>query len=177
MRCGGDIYEYCGAGNRLSVYVLNGTVITTSTSATGTVTGTAIETATSTPIPTSYPDGWTSQGCWVDGLNGRILTHQQTDDQQNTLESCVSTCAAAGYVIAGVEYGVQCFCDDYVYNGGALATDQADCNVACPGNATEYCGAGDRISMISKGTPEVYAAPGPQRSGLPSGWEYQGCLE
>lgn len=183
MTCGGNAYEYCGAGNRLSVYVLNGTVTSSSTSVTsGTPTSTistsaSVSVSISTPSATGFPAGWTYQGCWLDGVNGRILSYQQPDDQQNTLQSCVATCAAAGYTIAGTEYGVQCFCDNFVYNGGSLATSQSDCNVACPGNTAENCGAGNRLSMYSKGTPQVYSAPAAQTSGLPTGWSYQGCLQ
>lgn len=177
MVCGGDSTELCGAGNRLSVYVLNGTSVITPSS----LTATAIVTSTSVSDPTSsatgFPSGWTSQGCWVDGANGRILSHQQADNQQNTLQSCVATCAAAGYTIAGTEYGVECHCDNFVYNGGSLAASQSDCNVACPGDLSEDCGAGSRISMYSKGTPQVYAPPAAQKSGLPTGWAYQGCLQ
>ena len=127
-------------------------------------------------------------GCWVDGLNGRILTKQQPDNAQNTLESCVQTCASLGYTIAGAEYGTECCeftippesiyplmsldCDNFVYNGGALAAAQTDCNIPCPGKSSEMCGAGGRISMYSKGTPTVYAAPAPQKVGLPTGWGY-----
>ena len=35
------------------------------------------------------------------------MMYQQNDNQQLTVESCVSTCAGLGYSVAGMEYGVQ----------------------------------------------------------------------
>ncbi|KAH6711606.1 hypothetical protein BKA61DRAFT_554745 [Leptodontidium sp. MPI-SDFR-AT-0119] len=183
--CGGDAYEYCGAGNRLTVYVLNGTALPSSSSvsssstklSTGVSSTVSLSSSSTAPASTGFPTGWTSQGCWVDGLTGRILTKQQPDNAQNTLESCVQTCAGLGYTIAGAEYGTECYCDNFVYNGGALAAAQTDCNIPCPGKSSEMCGAGGRISMYSKGSPTVYAAPAPQKVGLPTGWGYAGCIQ
>lgn len=186
MLCAGDSSEFCGAGGRLTVYAVSGTAPpTTSAGSTPTPTSTV-------PIGTGFPTGWTSQGCWAEPANGRMLTHQQPDSTTNTLQQCVQTCAGLGYTIAGAEYGVQvricrcchavianlrqCFCDNFVYNGGALAANQADCNVPCPGLTSTNCGAGNRISMMSIGTPQVFQAPGPQISGLPTGWKYSGCV-
>ena len=135
--CAGDVSEYCGAGNRLSVYQRNGTVAPTSTA---------------TPLPTSVPAGWTSQGCWVDGASGRILSAQQPDRTTNTVESCINQCIALGYSIAGVEYGAQCFCDNQIENSGTLAIAQTDCNLPCSGNSAETCGAGDRLNVYSTKT-------------------------
>ncbi|PVH81496.1 copper radical oxidase [Cadophora sp. DSE1049] len=183
--CAGNAYEYCGAGNRLTVYVLNGTALPSTSSVsssstkapTGISSTVSVSSSSTSPASTGFPTGWTSQGCWVDGLNGRILTKQQPDNAQNTLESCVQTCAGLGYTIAGAEYGTECYCDNFVYNGGALAAAQTDCNIPCPGKSSEMCGAGGRISMYSKGTPTVYAAPAPQKVGLPTGWGYAGCIQ
>lgn len=132
--CAGDVSEYCGAGNRLSVYQRNGTVTTT---------------PTSTALPTSIPTGWTSQGCWLDGASGRILSAQQPDSTTNTVEGCITSCIALGYSIAGVEYGSQCFCDNQIENSGTLAIAQTDCDLPCSGNSAETCGAGDRLNIYS----------------------------
>ncbi len=103
-------FEFCGAGNRLSVYVLKSTVTSSSTS--GSV-GTTVKTSststskvsTTTSLAASgFPSGWSYQGCWVDGANGKILTKQQPNQQTtNSGQSCVATCAGLGYTIAGTE--------------------------------------------------------------------------
>ncbi|KAF4637471.1 hypothetical protein G7Y89_g616 [Cudoniella acicularis] len=170
MLCANDTTEYCGAGGRLSVYALNGTVSPTSAPSSAAPT-------TSSAAPTGFPSGWSSQGCWVDGVNGRILNYQQPDSKTNSLESCVQTCAGLGYTIAGAEYGAECYCDNFVYNGGVLAAAQTDCNVACPGTPSENCGGGGRLSLYSIGTPQVFLPPGPQKTGLPTGWAYTGCIQ
>jgi len=82
-----------------------------------------------------------------------------------------------GYTIAGAEYAEECYCDDAIYNGGALAANQADCNTPCPGNPSEDCGAGNRLSLYSIGEPLAYQPPAPQTSGLPANWVYKGCLQ
>ncbi|TVY28312.1 WSC domain-containing protein [Lachnellula hyalina] len=181
MGCAADSSEFCGAGNRLTVYFKNGTASAASSAASIASSpvdlSAAASTASAAPTPTGFPAGWTSQGCWVDGANGRILTHQQADSQTNTLQTCAQTCYGLGYSIAGAEYGVQCFCDNFVYAGGALAANQGDCNTQCPGATSENCGAGSRMTIYSNSTPQVFQAPGPQQAGLPTGWAYAGCLQ
>ncbi|AEO70370.1 glyoxal oxidase-like protein [Thermothielavioides terrestris NRRL 8126] len=167
--CAGDGSEYCGAGNRLSVYGKNGTAPASSTSSA------PATTTSSSPVVTGLPAGWTAQGCWIDGLQGRILPDQLPDSQSNSPAECANACAAAGYIISGTEYGVQCFCGNAIYNGGAKTAD-SDCNMACPGDATQTCGAGNRLNIVSKGTPQAYAPPAPQTGGL-GDWTYQGCVE
>jgi hypothetical protein len=166
MTCSGESSQYCGAGNRLSVYARNGTPPPSSTTPTGPTS------SSPPPVVTGVPEGWTSQGCWIDGAQGRILPHQVPDSQTNSQAACANACATAGYTISGTEYSVQCFCGNAIYNGGAKTAD-VECSNSCPGAPTQKCGAGDRMNIVSKGTPEMYAPPAP----LPNvgDWEYQGC--
>ncbi|KAL2134895.1 hypothetical protein VTI74DRAFT_10530 [Chaetomium olivicolor] len=169
MTCAGNPNNYCGAGNRLSVYARNGTPQPSSTGPTAAATSSAV------PAPTGLPDGWTYQGCWTEGKSGRLLPQQVPDPAGNTPALCASLCAQQGYTISGTEYSVQCFCGNALYNGGAK-TAESDCSMSCPGDATQKCGAGDRLSIVSKGVPKEYAPPAPQKTGL-GDWEYQGCAE
>ncbi|KAK4168541.1 putative copper radical oxidase [Cladorrhinum sp. PSN259] len=171
MTCAGNQYEYCGAGNRLSVYVRNGTSIPSGT----TTTAGPSSTATS-PAVTGIPAGWSYQGCWIDGKSGRILPYQVPDSPTNSQTQCANTCASLGYSISGTEYSQQCFCGNAVYNGAAK-TLESDCSLNCPGNPAQKCGAGDRMSIVSNGTPEIFAPPAPQVRGLNGSWTYQGCAE
>jgi hypothetical protein len=56
----------------------------------------------------------------------------------------MSDCSA--YSHFGVEYGGECYCGD-VINTGSVLTTLSDCSFICPGNAYEYCGAGNRLEM------------------------------
>jgi hypothetical protein len=91
-----------------------------------------------------------SQGCWVDGVKGRILTYQQPDNPANTIEACISTCSAGNYTVAGLEYGVQSFCDTIIRSGGTNTSD-SQCNFPCSGDSDEICGAGNCLSIYSLG--------------------------
>lgn len=167
MACSGSASEICGGPNRLTMFFHNGTTSTTSsTSPTGSPTG--------SPVAT-LPKGWKSYGCYVDGVNGRILNNQQPDNSQLTVESCVSTCVGLGHGVAGLEYGVQCFCDDFIRNG-ATTTASDQCNMPCAGNSSEFCGAGNRVNIYSNATLKVYQPPAVQKTNLPGNWTYQGCL-
>jgi hypothetical protein len=76
------------------------------------------------------------------------------------------------------------------FSAGSVVAAQSDCSFACAGNPKEICGAGNRLSVYTKGTtsgttptptptptPSQPAGPGPQKTGLPAGWVYSGCLQ
>ena len=173
MLCNGNQTEYCGGPNRLDLYKAGAAAATTTAAAT-TAAGT---TAAPTSAATGLPAGWTYNACWIDNANGgRILTNQQPDNAQTTVETCVAACKAAGYTIAGIEYSTQCFCGNQIINGGTKATSEADCNMACGGNANEKCGGPNRMSIYATGTVTVLAPPKAQTTGLPTGWTYSGCI-
>ncbi|KAI9785690.1 MAG: hypothetical protein M1839_008707 [Geoglossum umbratile] len=62
-----------------------------------------------------------------------------------TIEMCAARCAA--FTWFGAEYGRECYCGDSLNTGSALAATQSDCNMVCPGNTLEFCGAGNRLQM------------------------------
>lgn len=86
MVCSGDITEFCGAGNRVELYV------TTST-----------PTATLGPKPTV--SSFTRLGCYTE-VPGRALTGANYADSAMTLEMCASNCAGFSYFAA--EYSSEC---------------------------------------------------------------------
>ena len=173
MPCNGDATETCGGSNRINLFKATGT--SPSSSATGTTTSTAVSTPTSTGTASKLPAGWKYQGCYQEGSTGRDLMYQQPDSTKNTIESCVNTCVGRGYSVAGTEYGSQCFCDNFVRNGGTLVAD-SKCNMPCSGNSSEFCGAGNYLSIYSNATLQVYQPPAAQKTDLPGDWTYQGCL-
>ena len=64
-----------------------------------------------------------------------------------TLESCASFCS--GFSMFGVEYGRECYCGSTLRTGSVKATNQADCSFTCPGDGTEFCGAGNRLQLYA----------------------------
>jgi Glyoxal oxidase N-terminus/WSC domain len=147
MGCNGNKTEKCGGPDRLNLYGFNN----------------------------AQPNGWGYKGCYIDGVQGRIMAHQEPDSPTNTVEGCITKCQGLGYSVAGMEYSSQCFCDNFVRNGAALTSD-SDCNMACSGKPSEFCGAGGRMSIYSNATLQVYQPPAVQKTNLPGSWKYQGCL-
>jgi hypothetical protein len=48
--------------------------------------------------------------------------------------------------------------------------------MACAGNSSELCGAGDRLTVWSKGNLTVVPVPVIPKTNLPQNWTYVGCL-
>lgn len=161
-----------GSGGSTTTRVATTTRAGTTTRA-STTTTTRVST-TAAQQPSGFPSGWAAAGCWIDGAQGRILADRRPDNAQLTLQSCVSACNALGYTIAGAEYGVECYCGNVIDNGGVQAASADQCSMNCAGDATQKCGAGGRLTIYSKGTIENR---GPQRTNLPAGWTYQGCIQ
>ncbi|KAF8890279.1 WSC domain-containing protein [Gymnopilus junonius] len=86
-------------------------------------------------------------GCFDDGVDGapRSLQNQLLISGGVTAESCTAACQAAGYVLAGLEYGQECWCDSYMPL--AISTPDSDCSMACQADDTEICGAGNRLTV------------------------------
>ncbi|KAI4190389.1 MAG: hypothetical protein L6R41_000841 [Letrouitia leprolyta] len=194
--CKGNATEYCGGSNRLNVYQF-GTVSTTSSAATSSSTQSTSQSSSSSIAATSsssttslssssssssavssatgIPAGWQYKGCYVDNANGRVIPNGQPASQTNSVAQCVNACQTAGYTVAGMEYGIECFCGNALYNGPALVAD-SQCSMNCPGNAAQKCGAGSRLSVYATGNLTVYPVPKAQSTNLPGKWEYQGCV-
>lgn len=64
-----------------------------------------------------------------------------------TVEYCLKSAKTAGYKYAGVEYGRECWVGNAINPSSGNATNQADCDMVCGGNALEFCGAGNRLNL------------------------------
>ena len=146
--------------------------MTTSSSSTSTSSST---TSSASSAATGLPSGWTYRGCYVDNKNGRILINAQPASNTMTNEKCVAACQTAGYSVAGMEYGQECYCGNAIINGGNT-TAESDCNMACAGNSAEKCGAGNRMSIYANGTLTTFDVSANQKTGLPGKWQYAGCI-
>ena len=193
MVCYGNASETCGGPNRLDVYDYNNAISALPTSTSSSASSTASSTATGT-----VPSGWTSLGCYNDTVGDRTLETEiySIPGASMTVELCLAACLAGGYTLAGLEYAGECYCDNSLHNGGGPAVDgNAQCDMACNGNAAEMCGGPNRLNMYSyssgaasttspsgSGTATAKASStssttssGPTVTSLPTGWAYKGC--
>ncbi|KAK2773429.1 copper radical oxidase [Colletotrichum kahawae] len=110
-------------------------------------------------------DGWTYKGCYTDGPNRQLARASATSGSM-TEEMCVTFCQGQGYPVAGAEYSSECWCD---YKVPAERRPETECNMPCNGDATEYCGAGNRLNVFSNGGTSPVVNSGPP------GWTSLGC--
>jgi VCBS repeat-containing protein len=103
MKCDGNQNEICGGANRMSLYSHGGSEDTdTQTPA---ATQTSIATAA---LVTQTEDGaWHYRSCYTDTA-ARTLTHGIPVSDTMTVAKCQASCRALGYVLAGVEWGIEC---------------------------------------------------------------------
>ncbi|KAE9379342.1 WSC-domain-containing protein [Stipitochalara longipes BDJ] len=191
MLCTGNSTEYCGAGNRLSLYMHNSSLISTSssvaptsTSSTKTYSSTVLSTTTSLASSTSLTSSTTSSasptatgvggygyvGCQTDaGVGDRTLSSTSFTDTSMTVEVCSSFCGARGYTYFGVEYSTECYCGNTL--GTSTTATDGRCNMACGGSATEICGGPGGLSLykFSAALPSATAS-----APLPA-YTYVGC--
>ncbi|KAH7034547.1 WSC domain-containing protein [Microdochium trichocladiopsis] len=138
--CRGNATQACGAGNRLSVYSGPGSLV---------------------PQVNPGVGGFVSVGCYTDQVSKRTLgTMASVPGGEDAMTNVLCAEACAGKTYYGLEYGGECYCDDEIRNGAALAAD-GGCNMPCKGNRTELCGGRDRLNLYSK-APD---ATGPTTTG------------
>jgi hypothetical protein len=131
-----------GGGNTLvTSYVSETTVVWTTVTASGS--------APTNAASQEDVDGWKYYGCYQDTrarvLSGIKLANIGNHEVTNT--KCVAYCGAAGFSMAGTEYGGQCFCGDQLV--GSSKIDESDCSMPCEGDASETCGGGLALSIYT----------------------------
>ncbi|KAL8684138.1 MAG: hypothetical protein Q9224_006581 [Gallowayella concinna] len=53
------------------------------------------------------------------------------------------------YQYAAIEYGRECFCGDSLASTSVPATAESQCSFKCPGDKTQICGAGNRLTLYT----------------------------
>ncbi|KAI8630141.1 heme peroxidase [Xylariaceae sp. FL1651] len=150
MVCSGDPTEYCGAGNRVELYVTTGTIPTPVT-------------PTHKPTVSTYA----YEGCWTEGSGGVRALGAKATAGNVTLESCAEFCQDYHYF--GTEYGRECYCGN-VPDASSNQTDLADCNMPCSGDISEYCGASNRLDLYYSNTTN-----GPSQPVTVGNYSWYGC--
>lgn len=161
--CSGNDSEVCGGSNRLSLY--NNTNVTSAPSNSppsnsgGAIQGSYV-----------YPTGY--KGCYTDS-GSRSLSLFAYSNINSTVEMCSAACTASGFQIAGMEYGQECWCGSELASNAMNVTD-SDCNMPCPGNSTEICGSGNRLSVYSN-LSTLPQAKAPQTVNGTGNYNFIGC--
>lgn len=130
MPCAGFSSEICGGVNRLNVF--NNTAFT----APGLV-----------EMVSTDEGEWELEGCYEELREGRAITgFVFTDSKAMRPGLCVRECERRGYSVAGVEYGVECWCGNSLASSARKVGGER-CNFACPGAKMEWCGAGGVVAV------------------------------
>ncbi|KAK4219242.1 putative fungistatic metabolite [Rhypophila decipiens] len=132
MPCSGNPFQYCGAGNRLELYV-------NPSWTSGGVTGPS--------HPATVAGGWGFYNCMTEGTSGRALAAKAYAAADMTLDACAAFCT--GYTYFGTEYASECYCGNSFAAGSVPAGAVGECGMTCSGNGNQYCGAGNRLSVYS----------------------------
>ncbi|KAI8807472.1 glyoxal oxidase N-terminus-domain-containing protein [Cladochytrium replicatum] len=177
MQCLGSEAQLCGAGNRLNIFGKQSITTTTATSTTTTTTTTTRTSAAAvTTSSSSFGPNFQYVGCYAEGTTGRALNRDATTSNALTPAVCISYCSGKGYSLAGLEFGVECFCGNDIRNQGSAAP-ATNCSMSCSGDATQTCGNGGRLSVwsLNGATPVIVPPPTVKTNNLPGSWSYSGC--
>ncbi|KAJ6475652.1 WSC domain-containing protein [Mycena vulgaris] len=129
MACSGDSTELCGSGNFVDIY-WNGIL----------------------PANSPIVGTWKYNGCFSDRVTSRALPHQEIISGGATVETCTAACKASGFGVAGLEFGLECWC------GSSLPTSSlsdSDCHTACAANTAEFCGGSNKLSVYEDNTRDI----------------------
>ncbi|PSN71804.1 heme peroxidase [Corynespora cassiicola Philippines] len=127
MTCSGNSTQVCGDAGRLTVFK-SLTVIT--------------------PPGNPMITGYNYTGCYTDSVSARVLTDNFLfDGSAMTISKCAEFCNGSKYF--GTEYGSECYCGAQ-FSAATQSVAQSDCSFVCSGDRTEFCGAGDRLTLYEK---------------------------
>eukprot|EP01059_Diplonema_ambulator_P016847 TRINITY_DN28820_c0_g1_i1.p1 TRINITY_DN28820_c0_g1~~TRINITY_DN28820_c0_g1_i1.p1 ORF type:complete len:2516 (+),score=639.61 TRINITY_DN28820_c0_g1_i1:711-7550(+) len=137
MTCFGDSNQNCGGNTRLLVFEI-------------------------VEQPAIAHDTPTLMGCFIDDIMDRKLPFLAFDNSNANSAACNDACRHNNYSFAGLQFGTQCYCGNTAST--SVETADSECNMACSGNAAEWCGAGLRNTIWRLNNAFVDPLP-----------NYQGC--
>ena len=117
-------------------------------------TSTAPAGPTVVPVVPAYIGSYTSLGCWSDNTGGvRTLSTKIAVGNSMSLSVCEGLAATNNAQYFGVEYGTECWISD-PYPATTFGTNgpiaEGLCGFTCPGNGTQYCGAGNSLQFYEQ---------------------------
>jgi hypothetical protein len=107
----------------------------------------------------STAPGWTFISCFTDDIDARALLTQvriKGGQEAMSVSQCNYACWLEGFMLSGVEFAHECWCD-YALNGEYhLKVSESECNMICTGDDTETCGGANRIAIYEySGVPAL----------------------
>lgn len=172
MICSGDLTNYCGGPNRLSVWTISTSPASSSSSVSTTPTSSATPVSASSPAASSNPvvSGGTYLGCYTDSTSSRALSGYYNSAKTQTLDTCQAAAVSNGYKYFGVEYSGECFAGNTISSSSGPGS--VDCNMPCYGNSSQICGGPNALSMFQN---TKYIEVTNKAAILGGAWSYQGC--
>lgn len=162
--CAGNTSEICGGEDSLNIFqvqikrtrvpaTLNWESSMTTTSPPSTTTSTAtINTEATTPA-----NSWQELGCYMDTHSSETRPLGVLMDLESgglTVETCQVACKNKGFLLAGVVRGSECWCDsEFRFPKVNRPVTWRDCDMACPGNGGQLCGAEGRMYLYRFAVP------------------------
>jgi hypothetical protein len=127
LKCSGNTKETCGGTSRISLYKATKFI----------------------PVVTKPTDvaSYAYRGCYADAVNSRTLKDSYFYGEDMTTTRCATLCNGSTYF--GTEYGGECYCGK-LFPQRAVELPASECSVACKGDKTQVCGAGNRLSVYWK---------------------------
>lgn len=110
-------------------------------------------------VSNTLPAKWSYVGCYTDSTAARGLQADGYAADDMTEGKCIGFCDQAGYSFAGVEYGRECRCDDYI-RSPSNQTAEFECNFPCAGASAEPCGGSNRMNIFTNGVAAPVENPG-----------------
>lgn len=141
MPCGGDQFQYCGASNRLELY-MNKDIVG------------------GEPEQPPAIGNFTLLGCQTEGNATRALADASIASENMSNTACANYCK--DYQYFGTEYGRECYCGN-VLAKSSLVAPASECKMLCAGTPLEYCGGSSRLSMYKKKATTPPPAGGKRR--------------
>ncbi|KAJ7437861.1 hypothetical protein B0H11DRAFT_2359542 [Mycena galericulata] len=133
MPCSGNATEVCGGANFVDLY-WNGVL----------------------PVVPQQVGSWNTMAASPIAFLQGLCPHEETIPGGVTVESCTSACKANGFGVAGLEYGLECWCSNSLPTSSSSSDN--DCHTACAANTTEFCGGLSKLSVYEDSTDEICLA-------------------
>ncbi|GAA5866781.1 hypothetical protein JCM8547_003562 [Rhodosporidiobolus lusitaniae] len=148
----------CGGEAGLDLYETTLPIPTTTT------TSAAASASSSAPTKASSA-GWTYAGCFSDLREARSVENH-LDTSPWTVETCLNAAQAAGYQVAGIIYGGECWGANSVAST-AVALDADQCQWKCNNDENTYCGGESALDVYVFDLATKFVAD--------KEWSYTGC--